>query len=242
MSTDLVTLDKAQFPALDPDNGALAMMQQNLGGEQLTASDFTRIKVPAGGGLTWTIPTVEGDESADVLEGVILHSTRRRAYWSNPNPTGDPPDCASSDCLRGVGSPGETCGQPGNIPCCQYNEFGSSTNGHGKACKEGRLLFLLRKGNILPDLIMAPPASLKAMRQYLTQLSGRSLPYWGVITALTLEKASNRDGIAYSRITTRMAGKLDDEGAAAVLNCMKQYETIFAGVQLNQDDTEPQEV
>ncbi len=235
MNTDLVTLDKAQFPALDPDNGALAMMQQNLGGEQLTASDFIRIKVPSGEGTQWMIPTIGGDESTEVIEGVILHSSRRRAYWSNPNPTGDPPNCASSNCLQGVGEPGGICGQSGQIPCCQYNEFGSAVNKHGKACKEGRLMFLLRQGNILPNLIMAPPASLKAMRQYLTQLP---VPYWGAITALTLEQTLNRDGVTYSRIIPRMVGKLDDEGAAAVVDCIKQYETIFAGTQLDQTEAE----
>lgn len=235
---ELVPVDLSDYPALCEGNTAVAVMQENLGGEEVTAADLTRIKVPSGGATKWLVPTAGGEESLDKLEGVILHSTRRRAYWSNPDPTGDPPDCASQDCIAGVGNPGGVCGMPGKIPCCPNNEFGSARNKHGKACKEGRLVFLLRKGNILPDLIVAPPASLRSMRQYLLKVGQQGCPYWACVTSFSLEKTSNRDNIDYARIVPRLVNTLDEAVAEKVLAVVKQYETVFAGTGLDEQDAQ----
>jgi len=230
MSTELMTLPPAQYPALDPANDRVKLMLQNLGGEQLSVADFTRIKVPTGGATRWQIETAAGSEVVDTIEGVILHTTRRRAYWQSPNPTQTPPDCASADMEAGAGSPGGPC------VACAFNQFGSAANGHGKACKEARLFFLLRQGQVLPDLLAAPPGSLKKLRKYLLDLSQAGAPYCGVVTRFGLEKVANQDGIAYARITARMAGKLDDASCRSVLDTIRRYEGIFQQVAVDVND------
>lgn len=236
MANDLVTLTKEQFPALDPNNEHVALMVSNLGGEQLSVDDFTRIKVPTGGGTKWMVSSAAGDEAVATLRGVIVYTTRRRAYWSNPNPSNQAPDCASSDMLIGLGDPGGECAK------CPMNAFGSAVNGHGKACKEARLLFLLREGRVLPDVVAVPPGSLKQVRKYLLDISQVGVPYSGAITELSLEKANNQDNIAYARIVPRMAAQLDEATYRAVVAMIGQYRDTFENVSTRMDDVETEEV
>lgn len=243
---ELATVDVSEYPILAGNDAVNEVIKQNLGGEEVTAADFTRIKVPSGGGTQWIVPTLSGGgEMVDELEGIILFSTRRRGYWKDSNPNGQPPDCGSSDMVTGVGEPGGACGMHGKIPCCPHNEFDSAEKGTGKACREGRLLFMLRQGNTLPDLIVAPPASLKAMRQYLLRIGQAGSNYWAVITALALEGKTNIGGTDYARIVPRLIGTLDESAAAKVLAVVRQYEVIFSGVGLEQDSgpqVEPVEI
>ncbi len=235
MSNELILLTPDQYPGLDPNNDRVKTIITNLAGESLSVADFSRIKVPSSGGTKWTIETAAGEETADTLEGVILHNTRHRAYWKNPNPSSTPPDCASVDMINGRGVPGETC------EFCQFNQFGSAANGRGKACKEVRLFFLLRKGQVLPDVVSVPPGSLKNVRKYLTSLP---VPFWGVVTQFVLTKASNADGVAYAKIVPKMLGALDQASATVILKMMRRFEQTFHQVVVENNDVDdgPNEV
>lgn len=236
MSNELICLQPAQYPALDPNNDRVKIIVANLAGEQLSVADFNRIKVPCSGATKWTIEAAAGSEMADVLEGVILHNTRRRAYWENPNPSQTPPDCSSADMTTGIGSPGGSCA------ACPFNQFGSAPNGRGKACKEVRLFFLLRKGQVLPDVVSVSPGSLKNVRKYLTSLP---IPFWGVVTQLTLEKATNADGVIYARIVAKMVGVLDDASRQNIVETIRRFEATFTNVTIDPEsvlDEETQEV
>jgi hypothetical protein len=224
MSNELVTLSPAQYPALDPNNDRVQLMMQNLGGESLSVADFNRIKIPSQGGTKWQIESAVGTEVVDALDGVILFTTRRRAYWKDPNPSQSPPDCASVDMVNGSGNPGGECEQ------CPFNAFGTAKNGHGKACKETRVFFLLRPGQVLPDVVAASPGSLKAVRKYLMDLSQVGAPYCAVVTRFGLEKATNADNTAYAKITAKMVGKLDEASYKNILATIKQYQSTFEQV------------
>jgi hypothetical protein len=220
----LTVLDQADYPALNPADPRVQLMVANLGGEALSVADFNRIKVPTQGGTKWIVEGAAGAEILETIEGVILNTTRRRAYWPNPNPSEIPPDCSSDDMKRGVGNPGGDC------LACPFNQFGSAPNGRGKACKEVRMMFLLRKGNVLPDVVGAPPASLKNARKYLMALSQAGMPYWAVVTQLGLVGDKNADGTAYAKVTERMVGQLDPESQKAILETIRRYEETFKHV------------
>ncbi len=235
-SKELVTLDKAQFPALADGGAVLERIKQNLGGEEITPADLMRIKVPTGGATTWSVPTADGDESCKELEGVIIHTSRRRAFWENTNPTGDPPNCASTDCIWGGGKPGGRCAE------CPNNEWGSAIKqdgsaGKGKRCKEGRMIFLLREGRHLPDLVVAPPGSLKSMKQYLLALASIDAPYFAVLTKLELTGDKNEDGFEYAYITPTKIGFLEEETAKAVREYATKLQAVFAAAVVEQADT-----
>lgn len=232
MATDLVPVNLESYPIVS--GNCAEVIRENMGGEQVSPSDLSRIKVPSGGGLTWEVPSADGVEPAKVIDGVIIHICRRRAYWSNPNPTGDPPDCASDDCIEGKGDPGGPC------EACPYNEFGSSrkgdgSEGRGKACKESKLLFTLRPGQSLPDVVVIPPGSLKAVKQYQLKLGK---PYWSVVTRLALKKATNKDGIAYAQVEPTKVGVLNDDAASGMRAFAQTLQSVFAATTIERSDVD----
>lgn len=230
----LAVISAEQFPVV-ANEGAMQIIRENLGGELPSPTDFTRIKVPAGGGTTWAIPTIDGEEeSAKSIEGIIVYIARRRAYWESNNPTGEPPQCASTDCLTGVGKPGGPCED------CSFNLFGSAhrqdgTAGRGKACKESKLLFILRAGQVLPDVVVVPPGSLRAMKNYQVKLG---MPYWSLVTRLVLEKTQNKDGIAFAQIRPSRVGMLDQATAQRILGYVQELKKVFEATMIGRDDIE----
>jgi len=238
---ELVKLDEARFPALVGDSNVLESIRQSMAGEEISPADLTRIKVPSGGTTSWVIEDLDGEATAKTIEGVIVHIARRRAYWPDPNPTAIPPQCSSLDCVAGIGDPGGAC------RTCRHNEWGTAVRsdgkpGPGKACKETKLIFLLRDGAHLPDVVSAPPASLKAMRKFQLSLGAKGLTYFSVVTRLGLEKAQNNDGTAYARIVPQVAGRLDPEAVNRLMAYCQDLEGLFDAVVMDADDVETAEV
>jgi hypothetical protein len=232
--TQLAVISPEAFPVV-ATGAAMEVIRQNLGGELPSPADFTRIKVPAGGGTTWEIPSVDGDgESTKAVDGIIVYIARRRAYWSNTNPSGEPPQCSSGDCIIGIGDPGGACDE------CHFNVFGSAhkqdgTAGRGKACKESKLLFILRAGQILPDVVVVPAGSLKAMKSYQLKIG---VPYWSLVTRLALEKVQNKDGITFAQIKPSRVGLLDEATAKQVLAYARELKQVFEQTTLDAGDME----
>lgn len=75
---------------------------------------------------------------------MILYNHASNAYWPEGKEYDDnePPLCQSVDGKQGYGEPGGACAT------CILNRFGSSATGRGKACKNMRVLYLLRSGSI----------------------------------------------------------------------------------------------
>lgn len=183
--------------------GALAV---NIGTGGITEFDLPRIKIPAGGGTTWQVPTLEGDASETVLEGVILSARDGRSYYKDSiekTGGGQPPDCASVDGVNGTPGTGENKGPGGLCASCPLGGFGGP-------CKPGKLLFIIRKG-LLPDVVQLPRTSLKPVREYLLKLASNAVPYFHAITRIGLAKDKNPQGITYSKATFQFGGKLSDE-------------------------------
>jgi len=233
MSATIVSINPETYTALSAGADILKTIRFNLGGEAVTPQDFSRIKVPLGGSTIWTIAEADGEVTASkVLEGIIVHIARRRALWSGSEPSGDPPCCWSRDCLRGSGTPGGEC------PRCPLNVFGTAKKpcgspGRGKACKETKLLFLLREGGLLPDVISVPGSSLKALRQFQLKLG---VSYWSVITSLALERAQNRDGVLYAMVRPSKRGVLPLDVARRVVAYASALQSIFADVTVRRED------
>ena len=147
----------------------LFQIPQLLDGDAFTSEDladdmeglrlsFTRIKIPGGGHLQFEIPSGNPDvpDYAPYLEGVILYSHNSNAYWPEGSEYDDdqPPLCQSFDGKVGYGEPGGTCAD------CVLNQFGSDGNNKGKACKNMRMLYLLRSGEYMPIQIALPPTKI----------------------------------------------------------------------------------
>lgn len=167
-------------------------------GETLGFGDLPRVKLPAGGGTTWELPT---GEPAKHLDGIIVHRQTTRAYWPDTFGAGDTnaPACSSTDGVRGIGDPGGECAS------CPLAQFGSAANGNGQACRVITRLYVLPDGAPAPWVVLIPPSSAAATRRYVVGLlATRGIPYWRVRTRIGLEKAQSGAGITYSiaRFTT----------------------------------------
>lgn len=225
MTKELAKRQEVEFPALAADPKELAeALQENLGGGSISPFDLDRIGIPAGGGLAWNVPTLDGGEDAEKeLLGIVVHVQNARAFWRNPFGSGEgavPPDCTSDDAVTGVGDPGGACAQ------CPYAAFGSDSRQRGQACKLVQRLFLLRPGASLPVVVNLPPGSLKNARKYLLRLVSNGKRASSVLTRLTLEKDKNADGIVYSKAVFAMAGELappQAESASAYGKALAPY-------------------
>ncbi|MCC8104456.1 MAG: hypothetical protein LIO99_00275 [Clostridiales bacterium] len=182
---------------------------------------FDRVRLPAGGGTAFEIPSEEGDdyEMAKDITGVIVYNHPAFAYYRDKYTGGNnPPDCGSFDGVTGIGTPGGDCAN------CPYNRFGSG-DGQSKLCKNKRMLYVLREGELFPITLSLPTGSLKAFTNYVkSQLSkGRKLNR--VVTKISLKKATNASGIAFSQAVFSFVRMLDADEIEAVAN---ETETVKA--------------
>jgi hypothetical protein len=182
-------------------------IEANVGDSGLSAGDFERIRVPAGGGTLWTIQTLDGEEQQKELIGIIISWRDTRAYWRVPMEESGgnvAPDCNSLDARIGEGKPGGDCHK------CPLAQF---VNDEGPKCRLIRQLFLIREGNMLPEIVSLPPSSVKAARQYFMRLASKVVPYYGTVTKIGLEKTKNAQGIAYAKAILTSGGQLLPEQA-----------------------------
>ena len=207
--TSLTTVD-SDYAALT--NNALDIINENLKNQPLSYQLFDTIKSPSGGITSFSVPSLSGEDMEKELTGIILDYTTPRAYWDTPDPIeGTPPTCYSKDSI---------ISHPDGKPCsrCVYNDFGSKNNGGGdslaKACKESVALFLLRPDNIMPVIVRIPVSSKLIFQRYMIRLIGKMIPISGVVTKITLEKATSREGKPYALYNFEMVSQLNSDEAA----------------------------
>jgi hypothetical protein len=198
------------------------VVRENLGGSQIDIFQLDRVKVPAGGATVWQVPDLDapkGYVNLETLEGILIYFSDGNGYWPDEfTGAGTPPTCSSED---GVIGHSQKEGLGGDCSTCPLNQFGSEikkdgTKGSGKACKNMRRLFLLRPGNLLPMLVVAPPMSLKNLKGYNLRLASAGVSYWAMTTKLELETDRNEGGIEYSKIVPRAGSKLTPDEKARV--------------------------
>ena len=146
-----------------------------------------------------------------------------RAYWNSADPVeGTPPTCTSPNSI--ISHDGKVCAH------CPYNDFGSKDGeSNAKACKESVLLFLLRPDNVLPLLVRIPVSSKTRFLKYSTRLLSTLTPINGVVTKISLEKATNKTGKPYASYHFEAVSILAPEEAAQAKAFAQQFmETVNA--------------
>ena len=176
---------------------------------------FPRIKIPAGGVLQFELPTGDPQhpDYSPPLTGVILFNHASCAYWPEGDEYSDdvPPLCSSVDGKQGYGEPGGVC------ETCALSQFGSAANGRGKACKNMRVLYLLRSGEFMPLAINLSPTSISPFREFLNQgFVFRNRATYGSLVEIGLKRQTNPEGKDYSVATFKRLGDFHGEQLAAV--------------------------
>lgn len=209
----MVPEESGYLTALGNSSELAALLEDNLGGDTLDRFSLTRIKVPTGGNIAWTMDRLEGPNPEKEIQGIIPYWRTTRSYWKEAYGEGDgdtPPDCSSQDGYIGEGNPGGECA------LCPLNQWDSDPRGSGgKACKEIRSVFLLEEGTVLPKHMTVPPTSIPNVKAYFLNLASNGVNYWKVVTAFTLESSKNKGGIVYSKVLPRFVRMLTDEEHAA---------------------------
>lgn len=185
--------------------------------------NFPKVKIPSGGMLQFEIPgdDPENPEYSKSLEGVILFNHASGAYWPEGSEYDEntTPLCSSVDGKSGIGEPGGTCA------VCPLNQFGSALDGRGKgkACKNMRVLYLLRDGEFMPLQVTLPPTSIKPFNDFYSLcFASRRRGSCGSVVQIGLKKMNNgRDD--YSVATFRKVYDFTGEELAQ----MKAYAEGF---------------
>lgn len=212
--------------ALDSDFSS-EDLADDMEGLQLT---MQRVKIPGGGNLQFEIRGDDPDnpDYERKLVGVILYHHLANAYWPEGSEYDDnvPPFCQSFDGKQGYGEPGGVCA------ACAFNQFGSTANGSGKACKNMRQVYLLRSGEYLPLQLSLPPTSLRPFNDFMNlAFVARRRPSYSAIVEIGLKRAES-GGYTYSVATFRKVRDLEGKGLAAVksyaANFKEQVKSLLA--------------
>ena len=212
--------------ALDSDFSS-EDLADDMDGLQMT---MHRVKIPGGGNLQFEIRSDDPDnpDYERKLVGVILYHHLANAYWPEGSEYDDnvPPFCQSFDGKQGYGEPGGVCA------ACAFNQFGSTANGSGKACKNMRQVYLLRSGEYLPLQLSLPPTSLRPFNDFMNlAFVARRRPSYSAIVEIGLKRAES-GGYTYSVATFRKVRDLEGEGLAAVksyaANFKEQVKSLLA--------------
>ena len=186
---------------------------------------FDRIKIPAGGGLAYEVPSDNPDSPDTVKEfkAVILYHHPSHSYYKEKYTGGNtPPDCASNN--GHTGTDAET-GEVRECKDCPNNKFGSGENG-AKLCKQKRRVYILRAGEALPIILSLPTGSLADFSKYITRLLSKGQKSSTVVTKFSLKKAQNAGGISYSQAVLSVDRDLSKEESGIIARLTEQVKAI----------------
>ena len=196
---------------------------------------FDRVKLPTGGGTAFEIPSAENEETemAKDITGVIVYNHPAYAFYRDKYTGGNnPPDCGSFDGVKGIGTPG------GNCQNCPFNRFGSG-EGQSKMCKNKRMLYILLEGELFPLALSLPTGSLRSFTNYVKSQLSRARKLNQIVTKITLKKATNASGIAFSQAVFSFVRMLNADECAAVADVtetVKAYAANLTTASLAEDE------
>lgn len=216
--TALMNQENFLLPAMVESDFTQEELAEDMDGMQMS---FQRVKIPAGGMVQFELPSDDPDnpDYAKNLVGVILFNHSNNAYWPEGSEYDEntSPLCSSVDGKTGIGEPGGLCAT------CALNQYGTAPEGAGKACKNMRILYLLRSGDYMPLQVTLPPTSLRPFKDFINQsFMLRRRATYGSVVQIGLKKVNNGSN-DYSVATFRRL--FDFEGEA--LEQIRSYANSF---------------
>ena len=222
-----------------PMNSYTALKDFNLAeamASELSGMDvsFDRVTIPAAGGTAFELPgELPGEtEAAKEFTGVILYHHPMFTYYRERFTGGNnAPDCGSYDGVTGTGNPGGSCAH------CPLNQFGSGENG-GKACKNKRRIYILREGELIPILLTLPSGSMRDFSVYVKRLLAKGKKSSSVVTKFSLQKATNANGIVYSKAQFAVDRALTPEEIPYIASMAEQVKSFATRVNYDEASAE----
>lgn len=145
-----------------------------------------------------------GEKIAGSINVVILNFTNRNVYYAsayNPNVM-TPPDCyAQNDIQSHMAPPSDVpMKQSDDCPSCPMNQFGSATNGAGKACQNQRILAVVQPDDPEAEIMLmkVSPSATRGFDNYISKLSSMlKVPPFAVITEVTFDESARYDKLEF---------------------------------------------
>lgn len=218
---EIAVVQSYDLTAIEDSAQIMADLKEELGADY--RPDFAFAKTPSSARTVWDIKTSDDDEDpemAKTIEGVILHAHKNYAWWKDKLDSGSgsgQPDCRSMDGITGIDQNGELR----DCASCPYNKFGS--DGAGKACKNGRRVYIIREGDMLPIRIDLAPTGNKPYEKYVDNLllprkkGQKPMRPNQVVTRIGLKVETNGAGTKYSVPTFECVGAVPGEARPALL-------------------------
>lgn len=195
----------------------IKQMRENYGDLEFK---FSKIPFPSSNMAAFAIESEdEGDpEFTKVLTGVIVYTRPYNCYFPGTyNGESTAPQCASYDGKFGHGSPGGDC------ESCPLNKFGTGgMDGNGKACRNKRLVYFLREGELFPDMIEIPPTSRNRINDYITNSFLHRKPVEKAVTKIELKVNDKKTRAEFSRV--RMLTPEEQQSIAMMAQLAKEYD------------------
>jgi hypothetical protein len=208
-------------------------------GIDITDLEFDRIKIPAGGIKQLQVVSDGEDEMVKELTGVIVYAHPAYARW--PEKEAAPgeqvmPLCSSFDGKTGTDEDGakHICSS------CPHYQWGSGKNG-GKDCKTGYRLYVLQDGEMLPMLFNVPPTSSKVVKAYIGKGLMKGLPSFGYETTFTVGVKQAKSGDNYGVLILKRGAVLDNEKMQEMSQMAESIKAASRRVAIfdDEDDTPP---
>jgi len=192
--------------------------------------EYPQLKIPTGGALFFEVD----EEPVKEILGVIIHHGPRNVYYATEfDGSNNPPDCFSKDGEVGYeripdAGPEEAQYNCKNCRDCPYSKFGSDNDGRGKACKEKHQLYILSSDRAIPFSFLLPVSSTGPLNSYATKLFNQGKFLNEVLTSFTLEKATSKTNIVYSKLVLKKVRDLTDEEIEV---CEKKGQAVIKDVE-----------
>jgi len=232
--TAVAIIQPSDFKAvaiLGEQPGALAELLHENVGEDISAFDLPRNKVPGGGGTFWEVQTADGPKSESFMDGIIVAVKKGKSYWKvayDDATEMTPPDCNSEDMITGIGDPGGEC------RTCPLNDFKTATKGDGKACGDKCDIYIITKTGIVPNAIQIPPTSLKNLKQYGIMLMDSGSRLEDVVTRFSLT-TEMKQGKKTAIVNFASCGRVPDEMKSFVKAYMRDVKDLILSTTAKRD-------
>lgn len=231
----------AQYPAIGQVEEMAELIDEVLGntGEGLGVADLTRVKVPSGESVAFTV----GEDPYKTFTGVIILMQNRMNYWEKPPEEGggtSAPDCFSRDAKVGQGRYGKgsehnPTGQCSECPMSQWVED-SDGNRTPSPCKPQVAVLVMMEGKAFPVMFTVPRTSMKALKNYWKRELLMNLKSFAQVeTQFGLEKDKNAGGVAFNRVTFTQGTDLGTDVKKVMLSLGERYRDILANVDTSAD-------
>jgi hypothetical protein len=233
MSQELTKSSPAPAALLVTEEEAAAVREAfavNIASGSITEFDLPRIR-PVNGEALWKIPTLEGHQTAQSIEGVVVFARDTRAYYPGKDITNQPPDCSSMDGITGIAKAGVNLG--GECRKCPMAQWESAPDSGAQACKQSKQLFILRGSSMFLEVVSLPPTSLKAVRQFFLKLVTQGVQYHQCILRIDLKESTNTQHQKYGTAVLNFVRKLSAEEVARAVEFRKLAESIAERVDIS---------